>query len=174
MTPRYDPDLTLCEVCGAEPMELCVSTADYTMLLARPHPGRSPFSGAPYSPRGLLACERCKAGPSEPCTGRTGAELRRPHAGRLAGDPLVRAKRASAAKRGITWELTHDHARALMAMPCTYCGGDGSGIDRWDSLGAYTVANAVPCCATCNLMKHAHSIPAWVSHMRKILAHMRG
>jgi len=74
-------------------------------------------------------------------------------------------------KRGFEYSLTDEFAIALLQAGCTYCGGDGGGLDRVDSAIAYTTENTVSCCATCNTMKMDRDKDAWLDHMRKILEH---
>lgn len=46
------------------------------------------------------------------------------------------------------------------------------GIDRIDSCLSYVPGNCVACCAVCNQMKNAHSLPFWILKMREILMHI--
>lgn len=79
-----------------------------------------------------------------------------------------------ASKGGLTWELSRDAFRALVVMPCVYCGIHPanvssritpnrseiitySGIDRVDSTQGYIDTNVVPCCSYCNRAKCDYS-----------------
>lgn len=68
------------------------------------------------------------------------------------GHGKTRAKRA-----GLEWSLTKEQHAALLAKPCTYCGGGlndtGSGLDRMDNALGYTFNNVTPCCFQCNRIK---------------------
>ena len=60
-----------------------------------------------------------------------------------------------ATRRRIAHHLTRDEYEALCAQSCYLCGSDVCvGVDRMDSNGDYTLANARPCCTTCNMMKN--------------------
>lgn len=80
----------------------------------------------------------------------------------------------SAKKRGFCFELSKELFRKLTSSFCFYCGCKPSqerkprngqnlynglyvfnGIDRQDNSKGYTLENCVPCCRTCNLMKHS-------------------
>ena len=58
--------------------------------------------------------------------------------------------------------LTFDEYCALAGQPCHYCGTDqltmtGSGLDRKDPFGPYSLHNVVPCCFSCNRRKKRRS-----------------
>jgi hypothetical protein len=75
----------------------------------------------------------------------------------------LRIYRRNAKQRGYGWELTESQAVWLMKQKCTYCGRKvAGGIDRAKNEFGYTVLNSVPCCTTCNMAKHAHSIKAFL------------
>jgi hypothetical protein len=62
--------------------------------------------------------------------------------------------RDNAARRGISWELTHEQFVALYTSPCYLCGKSApSGIDRVDSSKGYADGNVLACCGDCNLFK---------------------
>lgn len=81
-------------------------------------------------------------------------------------------------------ELTDEQITDLMNGECHYCGDapriyrEGgrdvlrNGIDRVDSSLGYVPGNVVTCCGTCNKMKLDHDEQWWISHMRKIIAHV--
>jgi hypothetical protein len=66
---------------------------------------------------------------------------------------------------------------AKLSDPCEYCGYAPrpgttlNGLDRLDSAQAYTGANTVPCCTTCNQMKLSHSVDMFISDVRSVAAH---
>ena len=80
---------------------------------------------------------------------------------------LLHNYKASAALRGIPWELTDEKFRALTSSPCHYTGNSPSsviraksgeeyvynGIDRVDNTQGYLPKNCVPCCTEINKMK---------------------
>ncbi len=62
--------------------------------------------------------------------------------------------RRGANTRGLTFQLTKDEFKKLIAESCHYCGLEQArGIDRKDNKGGYTTENCLPCCKTCNRMK---------------------
>ena len=86
---------------------------------------------------------------------------------------IYRDYRASARKRGFTFDLTLDDFISISSGNCYYCGEEPSvypgdtqymnkicepwkrnGIDRVDTLKGYTKDNCVPCCSKCNYAKH--------------------
>jgi ribosomal protein L31 len=75
-------------------------------------------------------------------------------------------------KRGIGSFLTIKEYSELVTQPCYYCGeinNPFNGIDRIDSNGDYTKDNCVPCCSTCNYMKHTLSMEDFLSKIECIL-----
>jgi 5-methylcytosine-specific restriction endonuclease McrA len=89
-------------------------------------------------------------------------------------------------KRNLPFELSKRDFFEITQKNCSYCGsppntphghfklnGDSklngpyisNGIDRVDSSKGYTLANSVPCCKTCNLMKHELSIDNFLKHI---------
>jgi hypothetical protein len=63
-----------------------------------------------------------------------------------------------AERRGHKWALTEEQFLGLNSADCCYCGLPnttvvGSGLDRVDPKGDYTIENVVSCCADCNRMK---------------------
>jgi 5-methylcytosine-specific restriction endonuclease McrA len=69
---------------------------------------------------------------------------------------FIEAK-ARAKYRGLEWAILKADYFQLIARPCHYCrgplGSGGVGLDRVDSKQGYTLANAVPACRTCNVIK---------------------
>ena len=80
---------------------------------------------------------------------------------------LLHSYKASAIRRGLSWELTNEQFRDITTSPCRYTGYKPSavirskfgeeyiynGIDRVENTKGYTVENCVPCCAEINRMK---------------------
>jgi hypothetical protein len=79
-----------------------------------------------------------------------------------------------AKKRGLVFELTLEHiTHFLWKKPCQYCGDEALGIDRVDNTVGYTVANSVPCCKTCNLMKYRYTVEGFLAKCRQITEHLK-
>lgn len=83
-----------------------------------------------------------------------------------------RRARASGDTKRYAWSLTRAQFRALLMSPCTFCGGEGGGVDRLDSTVGYSPANSVSCCGVCNAMKNATGVDDWIGQMQKILRHL--
>jgi len=64
----------------------------------------------------------------------------------------------SAYIRGYSMNLTFEEFKGLVTMPCYYClhcvENEVNGIDRVNNDIGYETDNCVPCCETCNMMKH--------------------
>ena len=56
------------------------------------------------------------------------------------------------------WSIPEDDYYFLVSQPCHYCSGplspSGVGLDRKDNSIGYTMANVVPCCRQCNIIKN--------------------
>lgn len=59
-------------------------------------------------------------------------------------------------QRGLEFDLDFYEFGELMAMPCDYCGGQTTGLDRKDNTKGYTQNNVVSACRRCNSMKGAN------------------
>jgi len=87
-----------------------------------------------------------------------------------------------AKKRSLTWNLSLDNCKHLIAQNCIYCGSPPNryhktkygaeilynGIDRKDNSLGYEIDNVVPCCKFCNFAKHKHSMEefqAWLDDL---------
>lgn len=77
-------------------------------------------------------------------------------------------------RRGYSFDITLEQFAVLYNGTCSYCGSDvgGAGIDRVDNTIGYTMDNIVVCCEKCNRLKMALDFEDWVSHMKKIIAHL--
>jgi hypothetical protein len=76
--------------------------------------------------------------------------------------------------RSIALNLSlQDYERLTSATLCYYCHGRlprlGSGLDRIDSDGPYSVDNCVPCCYICNVMKSDLTVYEFLHHINKII-----
>ena len=78
-------------------------------------------------------------------------------------------------KRGLTMELTFDQWKSLTRSPCYLCGyanPHGIGLDRIDNtVRTYSMANCLPCCGSCNSMKHYLDNDVFVEKCKAINAH---
>ena len=76
--------------------------------------------------------------------------------------------RSNALRRGLDFLISFEWFEKLLALPCTYCGEGGGGVDRWDNAVGYTEINSVPCCTICNRMKLTHSASIFLNQCRKV------
>ena len=88
--------------------------------------------------------------------------------------------KASASKRGYSFELTLDEISSLSQQVCTYCGKEPeqflssfpnfiyNGLDRLDNNIGYLESNVVPCCFICNKMKGVLNEGEFMEHLNKI------
>lgn len=91
----------------------------------------------------------------------------------------------SAKHRGIKFDLEYDDVLVVIQLPCHYCGRIGvrqyskkgvgvidvNGMDRKDSSVGYTKNNILPCCSTCNYMKHKLSYIDFLKQVSTIHNH---
>jgi hypothetical protein len=90
----------------------------------------------------------------------------------------------NAQKRGIEFNLTLAEATKMFESDCYYCGAPPSciktrkaenylynGIDRVDNGKKYTINTTVPCCKTCNRIKHVLPEQEFINHIKKIIKH---
>lgn len=113
------------------------------------------------------------------------APNRKPRGESLKNEVLGVYKR-NASYRGIEWSLTNEQFKALIMLPCHYCGLASSmvktakclfgelahnGVDRHDNTLGYTVANCVPCCKICQKMKGTMPYEEFISHVRRLADH---
>lgn len=65
---------------------------------------------------------------------------------------------SGAQKRDYIMNLDFEYFKTLVVMPCYYClhitENETNGIDRLNNDIGYEKENCVPCCETCNMMKH--------------------
>ncbi len=91
--------------------------------------------------------------------------------------------RRQARNRGIPFDLPKDVFCAMVQLPCDYCGAAPEirekatytglpvpthGLDRVDSRLGYELANVVPCCAACNLMKRHTPRQEFIAHCVRV------
>lgn len=82
--------------------------------------------------------------------------------------------RQNAKRRGLSFELPGDETRAMFERACHYCGEVPTllgGIDRVNNGGGYTLANSVPCCATCNYAKREQSAADFIAWALRVAVH---
>ena len=93
--------------------------------------------------------------------------------------------KSHAKKRNLKFDLSIEEVKSLINCPCFYCNSLKSnkmkmnafageeetyieymGIDRKDSFLHYTTENTVPCCITCNTMKHRISFLDYLKRIK--------
>lgn len=82
-----------------------------------------------------------------------------------------------AEKYSIPWELTDLNAIGLMEEKCYYCNEKDhnklNGIDRKNNECGYTLANSVPCCIPCNMIKGCLDCDIYLSRCEHILTNLK-
>jgi len=83
------------------------------------------------------------------------------------------ALKRAAEKRGITWNIGDAEAKAMLVLPCVYCGWLDlevrlNGIDRLDSAKSYDAENCRPCCKNCNYMKGTFDPKTFITWAKRI------
>jgi len=75
-----------------------------------------------------------------------------------------------ALRRGYAFELTLEEFSELWNKPCMYCADtiNGIGIDRINNSVGYTATNVIPCCTTCNWMKHSMTQEEFINKCKQI------
>jgi hypothetical protein len=69
-------------------------------------------------------------------------------------DTLYRRCKENGKSRNLTFLLTKEEFLNIINQNCHYCGGNYRvGIDRKDNKVGYELANCLPCCGVCNIMK---------------------
>jgi hypothetical protein len=81
----------------------------------------------------------------------------------------------SAKKRGLEFPLKEIDCIPFYNTDCFYCGDkiNGLGIDRLDNSVGYISTNIVPCCKSCNFMKHVKSKDEFIEHLKKIITNLK-
>lgn len=90
-----------------------------------------------------------------------------------------------AKRRKLTFELTLDDFRIIVAQPCMYCGAEpyrrqyklgryehdfvANGVDRQDNNLGYLIDNCVPACGICNRAKHALTQEQWEDWLTRVV-----
>lgn len=85
----------------------------------------------------------------------------------------MRSYTSKAMVKGREFALTPDVTYKILMARCTYCGGEGYGIDRIDSSKGYIEGNVTPCCSRCNTMKNDMVLADFESHIKRIAAHLK-
>lgn len=77
-----------------------------------------------------------------------------------------------AARRGLLFELSYSEFMSIVARACYYCEEikelSYNGVDRQNNEIGYNVANCVPACSMCNLMKSSHTADTFIEHCKAI------
>ena len=70
---------------------------------------------------------------------------------------IYKTYKQRAPKRGLEFDLTIDFFKKHFRVNCYYCDEKitNIGFDRMDNSKGYIESNVVPCCTSCNRMKHA-------------------
>lgn len=89
--------------------------------------------------------------------------------------------RRCAEQRSLEFQLTFDEFCDITSQNCIYCGDEpkdihtssrqshvGNGIDRVINSIGYTRDNSVPCCRSCNLMKHVQTKEDFLARCKRI------
>lgn len=97
-----------------------------------------------------------------------------------------------ASNRKHTFNLSFEDFIGIINKNCFYCGEKPkkvtnkilisrghinepplryNGIDRLNPENGYSIENCVPCCSTCNYMKHTQQISDFLEHVKKIYNH---
>jgi|ERR1035437_227358 hypothetical protein len=75
----------------------------------------------------------------------------------------------SAKQRGLEFNLTKDQFNSIVSKNCSYCGGEGFGLDRMNNDIGYLLENVTSCCTPCNMMKKILPTEIFIEHCRKIV-----
>jgi hypothetical protein len=78
-----------------------------------------------------------------------------------------------AKKRNLDCVLPYSDWEHLLLMPCGYCGGEATGVDRIDSSIGYVPSNVTAACERCNKMKGSQSAMDWYAQIERVLKHTR-
>ena len=77
--------------------------------------------------------------------------------------------KVQAARRGKTVELQRHEFARILRQQCFYCSStERIGVDRVQNDGHYTLANSVPCCASCNYMKGGMRLREFAEHAHRV------
>lgn len=81
----------------------------------------------------------------------------------------------SALKRNIDFLIAYNDFINFENSDCHYCGIelDQIRLDRIDNDKGYFLANIVPCCRTCNFLKHTLGREEFLAHIFKIYIHQK-
>ena len=105
--------------------------------------------------------KRCKQ-----CHSRAKIKYRKTHQGKYA------MYKGNAKRRKIFFDLNEVQFALIISQPCYYCGElqeNFNGIDRIDNNQGYTLENCVPCCTSCNIMKHTKTKKEFIEKCKQIV-----
>lgn len=118
-------------------------------------------------------------------------ERRRKGFGESASNYVYNLYKQGAKRRGYSFSISLDLFKELCNLPCAYCGclpatkmetGRGrvfygsfvyNGLDRVDNAVGYDVNNVVPCCTSCNILKHKIPKKDFLSKIKKIYENLK-
>ncbi len=83
---------------------------------------------------------------------------------------MFRVYQRAASKMWRVFTLTLDDFVSITSRPCFYCGETVKqrGIDRMDNSKDYILSNCLPCCKTCNQMKHKLNVMDFIDKAKQI------
>lgn len=111
-------------------------------------------------------------------------EIRSRPEGESMRDDILAGYKRGAKSRDLLWDLSDTQATNLFNGLCYYCGTPPlrlhrhgrcnggylfNGIDRQNNALGYTIANSVPACARCNMMKRCLSVGAFSDWAQRIV-----
>jgi len=81
----------------------------------------------------------------------------------------------SANKRNLIFQISEKEFLDFEDSFCNYCGVglDQIRLDRVDNNMGYITTNVVPCCSTCNFLKHTLGKKEFLEHIKKIYLHQK-
>jgi len=82
--------------------------------------------------------------------------------------PKYKSYLMRAQDKEMVFDLTIEQFYSILELDCVYCGDKAETIDRKDSLDGYTIANCVPACKKCNMMKYTYPVNEFLKHIQKI------
>ncbi len=92
--------------------------------------------------------------------------------------PRYQTGKSHALKRGLSWSISVEEFIDISKKPCYYCNTvfneSGSGLDRKDPKGPYSLDNVLRCCGKCNYLKNKYLSVEEMQAVVQLLTNMRG